>query len=130
MGKFLCAIIQSSLFWMIMAGLFCLLINIGINISLVYLWLFLIDELSLLSESLLFLKYFIILILFFYNYFLIRKLVILWLFEWQFPFQIFSIYKERQAYLTFLKLLTLLILKIEDDLWLANRIVTIHTNTL
>ena len=104
MGKFLCAIVQSSLFWMIIVGLFCFLINIGVNVSLAYLWLFLIDELSLFSESLLYLKYFIILILFFYNYFLIRKLVILWLFEWQFPFQIFSIYKERQAYLTFLKL--------------------------
>ena len=44
-----------------------------------------------------------ILILFFYNYFLIRKIVILFLFEWQFPFQVFSIYRERQIYLTILK---------------------------
>ena len=44
-----------------------------------------------------------ILILFLYNYFLIRKILITWLFEWQFPFQIFSIYRERQIYLTILK---------------------------
>ena len=107
MGKFCCAIFKSSLFWMIMTALFCLTLHIGINVSLVYLWLFLIDELllfSLITETYLFLKYFIIPILFFYNYFINRKLVISWLFEWQFPFQIFSIYKERQTYLSFLKL--------------------------
>ena len=107
MGKFCCSIFKSSLFWMIMTALLCLSLHIGINISFVYLWLFLIDELllfSLITESYLFLKYFIIPILFFYNYFIIRKIVISWLFEWQFPFQIFSIYKERQTYLTFLKL--------------------------
>jgi len=104
MRKFLYAIFHSSLFWMIITGLLCFFINIGINISIAYLWLFLIDKLSLLSESLLFLNYFIILILFFYNYFLLRKLIILWVFEWQFPFQNFSIYKERQAYLAYLKL--------------------------
>ena len=90
-----------------MTALLCLSLHIGINVSFVYLWLFLIDELflfSLITESYLFLKYFIIPILFFYNYFIIRKVVISWLFEWQFPFQIFSIYKERQTYLTFLKL--------------------------
>jgi len=34
--------------------------------------------------------------------------------------------EHNKAYLTFLKLLTLLILKIEDDLWLANRAVAIY----
>ena len=107
MGKFFCAIFKSSLFWMIMTALLFLSVHIGINVSFSYLWLFLIDELLLfkiITESFLFLKYFIIPILFFYNYFIIRKLVISWLFEWQFPFQIFSIYKERQTYLSFLKL--------------------------
>ena len=107
MGKFCCAIFKSSLFWVIMIALLCLSLHIGINVSFVYLWLFLIDELllfSLITETYLFLKYFIIPILFFYNYFIIRKLLISWLFEWQFPFQIFSIYKERQTYLAFLKL--------------------------
>ena len=100
MGKFFCCLFKSSLFWLITAILLFLSLNIGINISIGYLWSFLIDKFLF---SYLYLKYFIILILFFYNYFLIRKIVITWLFEWQFPFQVFSIYRERQAYLTILK---------------------------
>ena len=100
MGKFFCCLFKSSLFWLIATILLFLLINIGINICIAYLWSFLIDKFL---SSYLYLKYFNILILFFYNYFLIRKIVITWLFEWQFPFQVFSIYRERQIYLTILK---------------------------
>ena len=39
-----------------------------------------------------------------YNYFILRKIIISWLFEWQFPTQIFSIYKQRQNYLAYLKM--------------------------
>jgi hypothetical protein len=101
MGKFICSLCKNGIFWMIMTGLFCLSINVGINIIIAYLLSFLIEEFL---PSLLFLKYFIILILFFYNYFLLRKIVISWLFEWQFPIQKFSIYKERQIYITYLKM--------------------------
>ena len=48
-------------------------------------------------------RYIIIILLFFYNYFLLRKIVISWIFEWQYPFQFFSIYKERQNYLSEIK---------------------------
>lgn len=100
MGKFFCCLFKSSIFWLITTILLFLLLIIGINISIAYLWSFLIDKFL---SSYLYLKYLKILILFFFNYFLIRKIVITWLFEWQFPFQVFSIYRERQVYLTILK---------------------------
>ena len=100
MAKFLCCIFKSSIFWIITTAIFCLSINVGINIFLAYLWSFLINKFL---SSYLYLKYIIILILFLYNYLILRKLVISWLYEWQFPFQIFSIYKERQNFITFLK---------------------------
>ena len=100
MGNFFCCLFKSSLFWLIANILLFLSLNIGINISIGYLWSFLINK-FLFSYP--YLKYLMILILFFYNYFLIRKIVILFLFEWQFPFQVFSIYRERQIYLTILK---------------------------
>ena len=44
MGKFLCCLFKSSLFWLITIILLCLLLNIGINISIGYLWSFLIEK--------------------------------------------------------------------------------------
>ena len=102
MGKFLCALLKNSLFWIIIIGLLFLSFHILFNILIAYLWSFLIN--IFVPSSYLHVKYFIILILFFYNWFIIRRLLISWLFEWQFPAQIFSIYKERQNYISYLKL--------------------------
>ena len=100
MANFFCLIFKSSIFWIIITAILCLSFHIGINILLAYLWSFLIDKFL---STYLYLKYIIIFILFLYNYLVLRKLVISWLFEWQFPFQIFSIYKERQSYINYLK---------------------------
>ena len=100
MGKFLCSIFKSGIFWAIVTAIICLAFNVGINIIIAYLWSFLINKFL---SSYLFIKYFIILILFLYNYFILRLIVISWLFEWQFPIQIFSIYRQRQNYLAYLK---------------------------
>ena len=100
MGNFINSIFKSSLFYIILTTLFCLSFNVGINLGIAYLYLFLIDK--FLSDYF-YLKYILILILFLYNYFLLRRIVIHWIFEWQFPFQIFSIYKERQNYIGYLK---------------------------
>ena len=100
MLKSICSIFKSSIFWVIITALYCLLFNVLINILIAYLWSYLINK--FIPSSYLFVKYFIIIILFFYNYFVLRKIVLSWAFEWQHPFQIFSIYKERQNYLNFL----------------------------
>ena len=100
MGNFINSIFKSSLFYIILTTLICLSFNVGINLGIAYLYLFLIDK--FLSDYF-YLKYILILILFLYNYFLLRRIVIHWIFEWQFPFQIFSIYKERQNYIGYLK---------------------------
>ena len=102
MGKFICAIIKSSLFWIIIEGILVLSLHILTNILIGFLWSFLMNK--FLPSSLIFIKYFIILILFLYNWLILRKLVISWIFEWQFPIQKFSIYKERQNYISYLKL--------------------------
>ena len=96
-----CSLFKNALFWMIFTAIFCFLINILINLLISKIWYYLTDK--FLPTSLLFLQYLIILILFFYNYFLLRYIVISWIFDWQYPFQFFSIYKERQSYLSYLK---------------------------
>ena len=93
-------IFKNSVFYMILTALLCLLLNIGINLAFSYLYIFLLDKFL---ESLYYLKYILIPVLFIYNYLILRKIVITWLYEWQFPFQIFSIYRERQTYVSFLK---------------------------
>ena len=102
MGKYICLLFYNALFWMIITGLTCFLLNILINVLISYLWLFLIEQ--FIPSNYYFIKYFLILILFIYNWLVLRKIVISWLFEWQFPIQKFSIYKERQNYITYLKL--------------------------
>ena len=102
MCKCICSIFKNSLFWIITTALICFSFNLLINISIALLYLFLIERYE--PTPFLFFKYFIILILFIYNWLILRKIVISWLFEWQFPIQKFSIYKERQNYITYLKL--------------------------
>ena len=97
----ICALFRSSLFWIIITALICVGFNVLINIIISYTYLFLINK--FVPSSYLFVKYFLILILFIYNWLILRKIVISWLFEWQFPIQKFSIYKERQNYLTYFK---------------------------
>ena len=97
----LCSIFKNSLFWIVITSLICLGFNVIINLIISYTYLFLINE--FVPSSYLFVKYFLILILFIYNWLIIRKIVISWLFEWQFPIQRFSIYKERQNYITYFK---------------------------
>ena len=92
---------KSALFWIIFIAIFCILLNILINLLISYIWNYIINKFF--PSSLSFLKYLLILILFSYNYFLLRSIVISWIFEWQHPFQFFSIYKERQTYLNYLK---------------------------
>ena len=101
MAIFILSLFKNYIFWMIFTAVFCFIINIGINFILSYLWSFLTNR--FLPSWLFYVKYFQIIILFFYNYFLIRYIVRSWIFEWQHPFQIFSIYKERQTYLKYLK---------------------------
>ena len=121
MGKFICSLFKKSIFWIIMTAILCLSINIGINILIAYLLSFLINTFL---EKYLFLKYFIIIILFFYNYYILRKITVSWIFEWQFPFQIFSIYKERQIYVSYLKLRLKVFLNLTEKLSLADFIIS------
>jgi hypothetical protein len=100
MGNFIKCIFKSSLFYIILTTLICLSFNAGINVGIAYLYLFLIDKFL---ADYFYLKYILIPILLLYNYLLLRRIVIHWIFEWQFPFQIFSIYKERQNYIGYLK---------------------------
>ena len=100
MGKFICCIFKSAVFWIVFTVILCLSINVGINIIIAYLISFLIEKFL---SSYLYIKYGIIPVLFFYNYFVLRKIVISWMFEWQYPFQSFSIYKQRQSYVTVFK---------------------------
>ena len=101
MANILYLIFKSYIFWVVFTTVFCVLLNIGFNILVIFSWNYLMN--NFVNSSYLFIRYFIIIILFFYNYFLLRKIVISWIFEWQYPFQIFSIYKERQIYLKYLK---------------------------
>ena len=102
MGKFLCFLFKSSIFWIIVTALLFISFIVLINILIAILWSFLINK--FIPISYLFIKYLIILILFLLNWLILRKIVISWLFEWQFPTQKFSIYKERQNFISFLKL--------------------------
>ena len=100
MGNSICSFFKNPLFYIVLTALICLIINVGINVSFAYLIIFLVDKFL---KSYYYLKYLLIPILFIYNYLILRTILRHWLFEWQFPFQIFSIYKERQNYLAFLK---------------------------
>ena len=100
MFKSICSLFKNYIFWVTFTAIYCVLFNALINALIVYLWSYLVNKLIPSSYS--FIKYFIILILFFYNYFVLRKIVLSWTFEWQHPYQIFSIYKERQSYLNYL----------------------------
>ena len=100
-GKFFYWLFKNDLFWIIILGIFILSFHVGINIAIAYLWSFLINEFL---SSYLYLKLFIILILFFYNYFILRFIVVSWIFEFQFPIQTLSIYIERQTYIHHLQI--------------------------
>ena len=100
MGNCIRTLFKSPYFYIALTALTCLSLNAGINVSIVYLYFFLIEKFL---EDYLYLKYLLILILFIYNYLILRRIVRHWIYEWQFPFQIFSIYKERQNYLNYLK---------------------------
>ena len=82
-------------------SLFILSFHVGVSIAIAYLWSFLINEFL---SSYLYFKFFIILILFFYNYFILRFIVVSWIFEFQFPIQTLSIYKGRQMYIKYLQI--------------------------
>ena len=100
MGNCIRTLFKSPYFYIALTALTCLSLNAGINVSIAYLYFFLIEKFL---EDYLYLKYLLILILFIYNYLILRRIVRHWIYEWQFPFQIFSIYKERQNYLNYLK---------------------------
>ena len=100
MGNCIRTLFKSPYFYIALTALTCLSLNAGINVSIAYLYFFLIEKFL---EDYLFLKYLLIPILFIYNYLILRRIVRHWIYEWQFPFQIFSIYKERQNYLMYLK---------------------------
>ena len=100
MGNCFCSIFKSPIFYISLTVLTCLSLNVGINLSVIYLVIFLIDKFI---PSYYYLKLILIPVLFLYNYLLLRRIVSHCLFEWQFPFQIFSIYKERQNYVSYLK---------------------------
>ena len=100
MGNFICSIFKSPLFYIILSLLVIFSIIIGINLGIYFLYFFLIDQFL---PDYYYLKYILILILFLFNYFLIRRNIIHCLFVWQYPFQCFSIYRERQNYVSYLK---------------------------
>ena len=100
MGNCIKALFKNPIFYIVLTVLTILLLNVGINLSIAYLYIFLIDKYI---PDYFYLKYILIPILFLYNYLLLRRVVKHWIFEWQFPFQIFSIYKERQNYVAYLK---------------------------
>ena len=100
MGNCCCLLLKNYVFWMVMTGIFCLAIDVGINIAFSILWNFIMEYIPSPYDNI---KYLQILIHIVFNYLLIRKILLSFLFEWQFPFQIFSIYKERQGYVSFLK---------------------------
>ena len=100
MGNCIRSVFKSPLFYIIMTTLTLLSLNVGLNVGVCYLSIYLIYEFI---PSYYYLKYILIPVLFLYNYLLLRRIVIHWLFEWQYPFQIFSIYKERQNYIAYLK---------------------------
>ena len=100
MGNCIKALFKNPIFYIVLTVLTILLLNVGINLSIAYLYIFLIDKYI---PDYFYLKYILIPVLFLYNYLLLRRVVKHWIFEWQFPFQIFSIYKERQNYVAYLK---------------------------
>ena len=93
------SVFKSEIFWVIINFLFLLLINVSINILIAKGYNYILVFFKLNSYY----YYFIILILFLYNYLLIRHIAISWIYEWQFPFQFFSIYKEAQRRISILK---------------------------
>ena len=102
MAKKIFSFFKNYIFWMIFIAIFCVSLDVLFNIFAVKLWSFLINK--YVPSWLIYIKYLIIVILFFFNYFLLRHITISWMFEWQYPFQFFSIFKERQNYLRYLKM--------------------------
>ena len=102
MAKKLCSIFKNYIFWIVFIAILCVSLDVLFNFLVVKLWSFLIDE--YIPSSFYYIKYLIIIILFFFNYFLLRHITISWIFEWQYPFQFFSMFKERQNYLNVLKM--------------------------
>ena len=92
-------IFKSDIFWVIINACLLLFLNVSINILISKAYNYIIILTGINSNY----YYFIILILFLYNYLLIRHIIISWIYEWQFPFQFFSIYKEVQQRLNELK---------------------------
>ena len=87
---------------MIFIAIFCVSLDVLFNFLAVQLWSFLVHK--FIPSWLSYIKYLIIVILFLFNYFLLRHITISWMFEWQYPFQFFSMFKERQNYLRYLKM--------------------------
>lgn len=102
MVKKLFSIFKNYIFWMVFIAIFCISLDIIFNIFAAQLWSFLVHK--FIPSWLIYIKYLIIIILFFFNYFLLRHITISWMFEWQYPFQFFSMFKERQNYLRYLKI--------------------------
>ena len=102
MAKKICSIFKNHIFWMVFMAIFCVSLDILFNFLAVQLWSFLMHK--FIPSCLSYIKYLIIIILFFFNYFLLRHITISWMFEWQYPFQFFSMFKERQNYLRYLKM--------------------------
>ena len=100
-GNFFCWLFKNYIFWITIVSLFILSFHVGVNIAIAYLWSFLINEFL---SSYLYFKFFIILILFFYNYFILRFIVVSWIFEFQFPLQILNIYAGRQMYIKYIQI--------------------------
>ena len=95
-----CSIFKNYIFYIILTSLIIISFHIGVNLGISYLYLFLIDK--FLSDYS-YLKYILILILFLYNYFLIRRIIIHCFFVFQFPFQTFHIYSGSQTHVEYLK---------------------------
>ena len=113
MGNCVRAIFKNPIFYIVLIALICLSIQAGINLGISYGYLFLIENYL---YSFPYLKYGLILILLIWNYLNLRLTVMRWLFEWQFPLQIFSIYKERQNYISYLKARVLGVINMIDVL--------------
>jgi hypothetical protein len=100
MGNSFCSIFKNYLFYIILTSLIILSVLVGINIGISFLYFFLIEKFL---PDYFYLKYILILILFLSNYLFFRRNIIHCLFVWQYPFQCFSIYRERQNFVSDLK---------------------------
>ena len=95
MENFICSIFESPVFYIILLCLLIISIHVGFNYGISYLYIFLIDKFL---PSYFYLKYFLILILLMYHYFIFRVIVIRSIFIFQFSPQI-CLYGWRQDFI-------------------------------